>query len=61
MPDDNDGYLTMARIMGKELAKWQVENVWGKRYSGTVELAVKNAFEAGFMAGFEGRYFNESD
>jgi hypothetical protein len=53
------GYLTMARIMSKEWKKYQQKEVWGKGYTGFTELALKSAFEAGFMAGFSGRYFNE--
>lgn len=56
-----DGYLTMARIMRKEWREWQVKYVWGKGYTGHTELAIKDAFEAGFMAGFSGRYFNNEE
>ena len=52
-------YLTMARIMRKEYREWQSKYVWGKGYTGHTELALKSAFEAGFMKGFEGKYFGE--
>ena len=56
-----DGYLTMSRIMGKEWRDYQVKNVWGKGYTGFQEIAIKQAFEQGFMAGFAGRYFNDEE
>ena len=58
-PDPN-GYLTMARICNAEWGKYEKKAVWGKGFIGFAELAIKNAFEAGFMAGFEGRYFKET-
>lgn len=56
-----DGYLTMARIMKAEWAAFEKKNVWGKGFTGFAEIAIKNAFEAGFMAGFSGRYFEQND
>ena len=55
----NDGYLTMARIMARELTKWEKENLRGKGLTGFQEIAAKDGFKAGFMAGFSGRYFDE--
>jgi hypothetical protein len=59
--DVGDNYLTMARIMGREWRDYQVKNVWGKSYTGHTEIAIKSAYEAGFMAGFSGRYFEQND
>jgi len=53
-----DDYLTMARIMAKELEKFQKKNVWGKGYIGHREIEMKKSFEAGFMAGFEAKFFS---
>jgi hypothetical protein len=52
-------YLTMARIMKHEWLVWCKENMWGKGYTGHTEIALKQAYEAGFMKGFEGKYFGE--
>lgn len=54
-------YLTMARIMEQEWKQYQQKEVWGKGYTGHTELALKWAYETGFMKGFEGKYFRESD
>jgi hypothetical protein len=51
-------YLTMARIMGKEWREYQTTNVWGKGYTGFTEIAIKNAFETAFMAGFQAKFFS---
>jgi hypothetical protein len=48
----------MARIMAKELEKFQKKNVWGKGYIGHREIEMKKSFEAGFMAGFEAKFFS---
>lgn len=58
--DDSSDYLTMARIMNEEWDKYQRKEVWGKSHTGFQEIAIKNAFQAGFMAGFEGKYFRET-
>ena len=55
----SDNYLTMARIMANELTKWEKENLRGAKYTGFQEIMAKEAFKAGFMAGFQGRYFGE--
>ena len=47
-----DDYLTMARIMGKEWEEHQRKEVWARKYTGHAEIAIKKAFETGFMAGF---------
>jgi hypothetical protein len=47
-----DDYLTMHRVMGREWAKYQRENVWGKGYTGHMEIALKRTYEQAFMAGF---------
>ena len=57
----NDKYLTMARIMDTKYHEWKKENVWGKGYTGLVEIALKQAYQEGFMAGFSGRYFNTEE
>jgi hypothetical protein len=59
--DEDPSYLTLARIMGREWRDYQVKNVWGKSYTGHTEIAIKQAYEAGFMAGFSGRYFEQTD
>ena len=58
--DEGSDYLTMARIMNEEWDKFVKTEVWGKGYTGFTEAAIKNAFQAGFMAGFEGKYFRET-
>jgi len=57
----SDNYLTMARIMKAEQNEWVKKNVWGKGYTGLVEIALEQAYQAGFMAGFSGRYFEQND
>jgi hypothetical protein len=54
-------YLTMARIMKAEWVKWRDSNKNYHAYTGFEQIAEKNAFEAGFMAGFSGRYFEQTD
>ena len=56
-----EGYLTMARIMGKEWREYQTKEVWGKGYTGYAEIAIKQAYEAAFMKGFEGKFFNTEE
>ena len=55
----SDDYLTMARIMSDEWAKFQKKSVWGYNMTGMQEIRMKEAFQAGFMKGFEGKYFGE--
>jgi hypothetical protein len=57
---END-YLTMARIMEKEWDEYQRTKVWGEGRTGLVELYLADAYQAGFMAGFSGRYFNTEE
>jgi hypothetical protein len=57
----SDNYLTMARIMKAEREKYEKTKVWGGNFTGLAELAIKSAFEAGFMAGFSGKYFEQTD
>jgi hypothetical protein len=54
-----DGYLTMARIMARELTKWEKESLWGEELTGFQEIAAKDGFKAGFMAGFCFRFTGE--
>ena len=56
-----DNYLTMARIMSDEWEKFRKNKVWGQGMTGMQEIRMREAFQAGFMAGFEGRYFNTED
>lgn len=59
--DDDPSYLTLARIMNREWRLHEKENVWGKGFTGFAEIAIQDAFKAGFMKGFEGRYFEQTD
>ena len=56
-----DGYLTMARIMSDEWAKYRKDKVWGQGLTGMQEIHMREAFQAGFMEGFSGRYFNTGE
>ena len=58
----SDDYLTMARIMEKELQKWikHEGNRW-HAMTGMEQLTAKTAFTSGFMAGFSGKYFNTEE
>ena len=47
-----DNYLMMSRVMGNKWKDYQKENVWGKGYTGSTELALEKAFKEAFMAGF---------
>lgn len=54
-------YLTMARIMKQELKKYQRKTL-PPTATGWQIIQSKDAFEAGFMAGFQAKFFkNESD
>lgn len=59
--DDSKDYLTMARHMNDEWDKYQRKEVWGKNFTGFQEIAVKNAYQEGFMAGFYARFFKQTD
>lgn len=54
----SDNYLTMARIMARELKKYQRETL-PPTATGWQIIQSKNAFEAGFMRGFEAKFFKE--
>ena len=54
----SDNYLTMARIMSDEWVKFQKKMVWGQGMTGMQEIRMKEAFQAGFMKGFEGKFFS---
>jgi hypothetical protein len=54
---END-YLTMARIMHNEFRKYEKKSIWGHNLTGMDNIKAKDAFQAGFVAGFEGKYFN---
>ena len=56
-----DGYLTMARIMNKERTKFIEEHTQFRNMTGMEQIWVKEAYNAGFMAGFQGRYFNNEE
>lgn len=56
----NDGYLTMARIMAKELKKYQRKTL-PPTATGWQIIQSKEAFQAGFMAGFQARFFNNEE
>ena len=57
----SDDYLTMHRIMGREWRKYQTENVWGKGYTGHMEIALKRTYEQAFMAGFYLKFTKEDE
>lgn len=57
---NDGGYLTMARIMAKELKKYQRKNL-PSNATGWQIVNTKSVFEAGFMAGFEAKYFKEEE
>jgi hypothetical protein len=51
----------MARFCNEEWDQYIRKNVWGKSYTGGAELAIKSAFQAGFFAGFEAKFFKQLD
>ena len=57
-----DGYLTMARIMERELKEFikKRDSEW-RNMTGREQIITKASFQSGFMAGFSGRYFNTED
>lgn len=57
----SDNYLTMARIMNAERTKFIEENTQFRNYTGMEQIIFKTAYNAGFMAGFQGRYFNNEE
>lgn len=54
-------YLTMARIMNRERTKCIEEHTEFRNYTGFEQIIFKTAYNAGFMAGFSGRYFGEDN
>ena len=54
-------YLTMTRIMGEEWQKYKKKSIWGYNLTGMDNIKAKDAFEQGFVAGFSGKYFGESN
>ena len=57
----SDDYLTMARIMSDEWAKFRKKMVWGQGLTGMQEIQMREAFQAGFMKGFEGKFFSSEN
>ena len=58
----NDNYLTMARIMERELKKFiQKRDMEWRNMTGKEQIITKASFQSGFMAGFAGRYFETGD
>jgi hypothetical protein len=53
-------YLTMTRIMGDEWQKWLRRRSY-KGLTGMEQYIAEEAYKAGFMAGFEARFFREGD
>jgi hypothetical protein len=49
--DKTDNYLTMARIMEKEMNEWRKSNI-NASDTGVTILKAKRAYQDGFMAGF---------
>ena len=49
--DKTDDYLTMARIMEKEMNEWRKKNMTSTDTGATI-LKAKRAYQDGFMAGF---------
>lgn len=47
-----DDYLVMARVMEREWLEYQRGKVWGTGRTGLEEIYLKDAYQAGFMAGF---------
>jgi hemerythrin len=58
--DKTDDYLTMHRIMGKELDKWLKEHI-REDDSGHTIVRAKSAFTDGFMAGFCLKFTGETE
>jgi hypothetical protein len=54
----SDDYLTMARIMNDERTKFVQQHTQFRNMTGMEQIWVKEAYNAGFMAGFEGKYFS---
>lgn len=55
-----DGYLTMARIMARELKKYKRENL-SPMATGWQIIQTERVFKDGFMKGFEARFFNNEE
>ena len=57
----SDNYLTMARIMEKEWVKYRNAHKSYSTFTAMEQIQEKSAFQAGFMAGFSGKYFNTEE
>jgi hypothetical protein len=53
-------YLTMTRIMNKEWEKWKKRTPFQNMTGMEIHIS-QEAYKAGFMAGFEGKYFGEKN
>jgi len=58
--NDTDNYLTMHRIMCKELDKWLKESI-GANDTGRTILMSKRGYQDGFTAGFCFRFTGETE
>ena len=54
----NDGYLTMARIMNQERTKFVEKHTQFRNMTGMEQIWLKEAYNAGFMKGFEAKFFS---
>ena len=55
----SDNYLTMARIMEKELFSYMKKaNETNRMRTGIQDIELRQAFQAGFMKGFEAKFFS---
>ena len=59
--DDGDDYLTMARLCSGEWLKWVGKNPQFHRMTGFEQAHSKTAFRDGFFAGFEAKFFKQTD
>jgi hypothetical protein len=59
--DESGSYLTLARYMREGWNEYEQKQVWGEGYTGFTELAIQDAYKSGFMAGFEARFFKQTD
>ena len=60
--DEDPSYLTLARFEKQAWGEWLTKN--GDAYhrmTGFEQIHSKNAFQAGFFAGFEARFFKQND
>lgn len=54
----SDDYLTMARIMEQEWVKWYSSNSNFRNMTGMEQIMTRESFHAGFMRGFEAKFFS---